>query len=1130
MSEESLFDQIPCGLYFPGHLPLPGAGTGPDGGGGVEPEDPPWVAERDNPVPPYDGGRPPIPNPTTPGGPIIGGGTTTINPTIYYKCETLGQDCISKVFWSPVDAAAEGYTYTNFDDCNNGCQEPLLTFWKCPQVAPYTCISAQYPDAAAAAADGYNYSDEATCNSFCGPTTPGPFYKCQSGHCVAGDFDTEDEAYRNGYYYSSYGGCTSVCSQNTTFYKCERGVCLPGTFTSESAAASRGYIWRSETECYSVGGCRPETPTARLYWGPFGGKCEGRYFTNPVDAADQGYPYESWQECNDGISPELTRFFRCGVNGTCFSKLFEDSVAAAAEGYTYLTLESCLLSCTISESVGVATEISIAEPSIAQEQMLEALASTEDQKEIWKWKLENSQPSLVYVGTNNLPISHDGKNCPSGMVKRVDGDNCNYCSRTPSERLERRVPLDLGNGVFGHPEGHAGFQGNCSTGFVIELIRPETNTLACTTAGQCNPSNCLGDYGRLLELSLSGSVDDDRSLDQSKFKYYSSKGDLLSKVRDLEIDRIYNYYSSKSVKRFELEQTNTLKDLSDVFSTRIHKGIRDVAYHYNREIYDTTLFGGVDADNVYRSLSKSIRNRLDSMIGISGDKIDPVRISTAIKKKVFRGEIETITSEDLDEFFNDLPKEEFGASYVNNVMLSEEEKVSYFLERALPAHPYDDYYNLNQHKKLENLYIPPTEIFESIPVVTSGGDLEYVSVNNDLTFSIDSEEDTLNYDHTYNVITSSLDTVRVNTSHNLENTLYLLNYDLNKFVSMQTSSTPYRLTVRNEVEDIEYVYDTYTTDYSGYRYLQLIPSSIEVSEDGEFLNIVSAQYYNVSDPSDPTFQEENIRRRMGPWLHINLDFNDPLQEYVDYATTQITLEKRVPTFRKYYNTSGELGEVTIASQIPWFILITVGDRISLNSAQLMSNLDVDGKGRYVDLKFSDRKSLYNPGLTTPLKSKYTIFNDTDRENIQGVVDSQAIEFEFDSGTKVLNTSSNFISDKPQRKNLGHRNFRNFMKRIRDNYELSENSISNFDLFSRMTGDLYFPFGQGIGPNQDEVYKNIQNELGVSLRTIYVKDPVKSKIITLTGTEVPEYTNPIDYPYTPTDTDFIPISNPGETTR
>ncbi len=404
---------------------------------------------------------------------------------------------------------------------------------------------------------------------------------------------------------------------------------------------------------------------------------------------------------------------------------------------------------------------------------------------------------------------------------------------------------------------------------------------------------------------------------------------------------------------------------------------------------------------------------------------------------------------------------------------------------------------MNQKKILENIFIPPEEIFEKLYIYKNDGTYDEYTVHNDQTISVFTNAGVerripINLDHTISI--NQTPEGRVPTVHNLDNTYTIQNFD--KSLVLQWLNVPhaYTLDVSTLSSDkVEFTYN-YQDELPNVIVLQLDPSTLSYNIPNiNPLQDTSANYTYIADPDNDTVFQEAIKHRMGPWLNMSISYNDPILAYITEGTDP-TIQLSFTNF-SLNGLGSEVGQLAIASQVPYLIFITPTNKYSRNPFGTISSM-ISLTHRQLVFDYGLFTSDTETGLSSPLEATYSYNNG--ELGINGRVDTQAIQYKFNPTAKALNNKTNYIkAEKAQRKALGTRRYYKLLERIKLAYNLeNDEKVSQFDLFSRFTPIEYFSLYNSTPKTLDSIRAEIEEDTGTKVVEVSTKDPIKSKLLSL----------------------------------
>ena len=840
--------------------------------------------------------------------------------------------------------------------------------------------------------------------------------------------------------------------------------------------------------------------TSEPRWLCINGSCQFR--TPPLDWA--GEIYDTEVTCQGACGITSGPGFVCYPGEGC---LFEPNAVPGENVYFFES--DCVANCPVTVN---STNMDIG-PYVQCDNAGIRRASVDDsQYYIWceKFRTKNNEIHR-YKGTDGRVISDDGSNCPRiAKYLGVDGDGCRYCTPISHKILSTYSSRKTGNSssdskvIIGNP----GEQGNCSRGYVVEIEDLSTGLLKCTTEGFCNPPTCTG-----ITLAPNNPGDILGLLDSfSEVSRFIGGGTNVIQAESDQFvsDELYNFTIFKrSSSQAMVPNTNLTNTL---FGSRVVDKIREVSEQFGTTQFDSSLPSEVTFDRIRDSLSSSAKRKINHIRRVLGDTIPEHQVYLGIKNYLFNGEGTFLNEEDLNFLVNNTHKESSEKTFLRNLVPTVEEKISYALTNKRSLNYENNDYSTNQKKLLENIYIPPEELFETFTVYSLSGSAIF-DVNNDYTIDVLRANGTtvnvpVNPDHTVTVQTNGLP-FRLPTNNNLANTYSLDNFEHSVILNWEDIDRPYRLDVSTDASDkVEFSYAK-SVELPDVLILQLIPSSIEfTTETDNPIKTTVAEYRYVSDIEGDTEFLDGIKHRMGPWLSTSISYQDPILPYITEGIDPVI--KLTGTTFSLNEYGSELGEITFVSKVPYFIYITPTNKFSRNPFGRLSTMESLTHRRLL-LDWGFLKSDTNTGLSTPLEANYAYNNGN--LGIRGVVDTQAVEFTYNPIAKLIKLETNFVNgEKPARNYSGLRTYNTLLERIKLAYNLeNEELVSQFDVFSRFNARQYFTFFNSTPETLDTIREAIEADNGVRVVEVAKKDLVKSKLLSLKSgqTEIASFITPTE---------------------
>lgn len=928
-------------------------------------------------------------------------------------------------------------------------------------------------------------------------------------------------------------------------------------YTADGTNTIGARVFKTKQACDTIAGCLPSGGGETVYVCDLGLLDNSNPDGNPRCTA--GFGSDAWPRrygdyiFNSG-SPSDSELIRCGAvcsnqkhwlcsNGQCvlgvpnsaydgplFDTKFscvQSCLGATVDGWVcfpgdgcffltnqapgpgiYETETECVTNCTISTGGGEDLVSTTGDSAICKNAGISNYAIDSTQFNIWCEKFRNGTSDLItYKGKDSRVILPDGNNCPPGMPHvDVDGDGCRFCTNVDLASVNQYGAKKLGGDnsdsrmVIGTP----GTQGNCATGYVVEVDDVERSILKCTPEGYCTPFDCLG---KTLNSSKLSSLSNPNIFEEvSRFIVNLNDPTTIEATKlGFEEDDYYNFTINRRISNIELVK-NT-KFPNTIFGPRVVNKLIEAEDQVNTTVFNSSLPSEITKERIKTSISAQAKIKLSNIRNNLGGKLSETSIYDGLKTHILLGNASNITISELDELVDNQNIDSPDKKFLRELSPNAEEIISYGLFNKKSASFNNNDYTVNQKKKLENVFIPASELYEKFYIQGLSGTYEF-TVNNDYTIPTQLIDGSTVYfevapDHTVVVTRANMEEERCPTVNNLNNTYLLDNYYNANILNWKNIKTPYSLTVSSTDEEIEFTHSV-NGDAPEYLVLELLPNTLSKElTNGSPIEITTANYRYIEDPETNVDFNNRIKHRMGPWLNISTSYQDPINYYIkDGSGITIQLEQ------KHFGLNAlgsQLGEITFASKIPYLIFVTPTNKFSRNPFGLLSSMESINK-RKLDLSFGYFKSDTNTGLSTPLHSEFSY--NVGNKGIRNDVDTQSIEFNFGTNSKLLKPKTNYLnSEIPKNKALGIRRYKRLLERIKQAYNLEDDiKVSQFDLFSRFTASEFFSLDIASPKTSETIKKTIEETTDTEVVTVSKKDPIKSKLLSLkvSETEIPQF--------------------------
>lgn len=503
---------------------------------------------------------------------------------------------------------------------------------------------------------------------------------------------------------------------------------------------------------------------------------------------------------------------------------------------------------------------------------------------------------------------------------------------------------------------------------------------------------------------------------------------------------------------------------SYLLNSSVDESIIKILSEIDNEFFNFENVSNLSLEKLDLSLKESIKTVLKNLRTSIGLTVEYKYLCESIKNFLLEDNLISISAESLRKLQKGTLVDSQDLRILRNIKPSLLEIISYILTNMRSIDP-DKYNNRGNKNFLSNWWTQPLELFESIPLLSSSGILEFPVTNDYLCYGISGAQEVTvssTEDHTY-----FLENGVTDTRHNLSNSYVLSNFDKDLVFHWIDEPNVVTLEATNSSSGIEFSSITESVPEQFYLF-QLDPTSISNKITKNIVNNITANYTLVSSYSSI---DEFIRRKAAPWKILYVSVNDPITAYFDVADSNYTFKFKDITLS---DVGGQYGTDFIVPTVPSFIVILTTDKFENNifgaESELLERYETTepSAGVYqVNLNqptFNTRRIGWgspvlteniNLGLTTPLKSYYYV---TKGVNSYGeVVDTQKINFRFDSNNEYYLSSHNYNSTPISKIKSGIKAYTDIVEDLKASNSIDTSGIISFEILSRMPALQYYKF-------------------------------------------------------------------------
>lgn len=657
-----------------------------------------------------------------------------------------------------------------------------------------------------------------------------------------------------------------------------------------------------------------------------------------------------------------------------------------------------------------------------------------------------------------IDIIDGGSIDPPGGCECIEGDE-ECCPPDPPVCEDIFIPFDLGKGFGISEEGHLDlFYPGSFTGGLSYTICDDGTFTSDNLIGfnfKNNPhSNFKEDTGNDLSpvqpIEFLGSIHPLYSIYKMNIKprtvYGSKNSNLFKQERDFTVQYILekrnHSYRTNGIIGYSIDanhiKTSLTDELNEVLSNlqTIDGRPYDADLFFN-SIKRFLLLG--KEDEIESSYLKSLPKATPELI-IKRDIEIPSRSGYGINSttKNSTREIKTATSQST-------------TNELNTPNIARAINIAYTKGKSLDYRKYSDknkellklWYIVAEdiNKRVNVVTTSGTDVTfsipnsELIPVQTSSGSIFTVPLNNDDTYTFidaDGIRDTI-------PIVSDLDKARV--LNNKDEEAALFNVGSIYKTKLEVSS------IYNN--GAEFSYDT-TLELSSHYILKLNPSTISLvsSNPNIYIKVTEANYLAVSDTTEI---EEVIKFKPYPWRLFPIYYDDPILGHFDFTTSYKF------TFTSF-NIDSLQSNYKYVRKIPKYIIIMPTDRTKYNIFNHQSVLTEWNK-RKITWVHSPDPVYSNVGL---LNHIFPINFSWPNEGITSSVNTQAMQASYTRNASIFNERFR-STEQPERSKSGIRQLYEMIERIDNNYIIDNNSLTWYDVLSRLDLYQFYNYGNGVSP-------------------------------------------------------------------
>lgn len=506
--------------------------------------------------------------------------------------------------------------------------------------------------------------------------------------------------------------------------------------------------------------------------------------------------------------------------------------------------------------------------------------------------------------------------------------------------------------------------------------------------------------------------------------------DVLGNVTNFDLERNFFRHPNATPS----EEYRDTRYQNTLFGNQVHKDIINAINSNVRSYYVNSLFFYTTYYNsnlpILNSLNEKLRRELDKL-----PIKDVSRVVEAISSSVLLDELERIDNQDLLKIIKEAPAKQERISIT--------EAYSIFNDNKVPLNP-EKHDNLFRQKELQTWKTFPLDLDKKLEITASGTSYySYVAKDDSITFiDASGNEDLLyiNDGDTLSVVagrgilehyplTTTIDqayTLPQDVINDLFNSLGAEEFKLHaKFIGTSSVDTEAQ-------QDLE-------SESATHFFYKLEPSSVTDLPTGDVgIRYTSSVYTKLSELEDIN---DYIKFKGFPTMVLPVANHDPLVALMIRENT-LNISSMDLDFR------GMRGDF-MPRTIPYYIIVTPTDSIKLNNFNVKSTLtDItnDIPVRELSFVFNQYPQNKNKGLSHDYLTRNFSYPST---NINYNLDTQGIYYSFGIKDRLNKIRFRGGSETLPKDSLGLRKFLSITQDLVDNYTIEDNTLTWFDVLSRM---------------------------------------------------------------------------------
>jgi hypothetical protein len=510
-------------------------------------------------------------------------------------------------------------------------------------------------------------------------------------------------------------------------------------------------------------------------------------------------------------------------------------------------------------------------------------------------------------------------------------------------------------------------------------------------------------------------------------------------------DLNYNFFRYPNAK--PNTKYRTVSYINDIFNNSVNEDVVKIINSTARNYYvDTHLFYSFHykKNQIEKSLNPSLLKDLEGKHYSYRNKV-----MQTISETLLLNDLSSLSLKKVREVAKSLPE--------NVSPISLEEAYNKFLINSVPLAP-DKHPNLIRQKELQTWKTFPTDLDKKLQINLEDGSVEYTVIGKDDSFLYTTSSGSTSkiYINDGDTVTIRINGILTNKPiSTLINSAYVLPQEINEELILRLSNTPYTLSTvftGTSTADTEMTQNLSATTVP-YTVYKLVPSSV-TDLDSDYVGIRKSSYSYTKFTSTSSI-DAYVKFKAFPAMILPISNEDPLVSLI-VRDNSLSVTATDLDFRN-------LGDKFVPRNIPYYIIVTPTDNIKLNNFKGLSKLETivnNAPIRSINFVYNVIKENKNKGLS----NDYLVRNYSyPGVNINNKYDTQGIYYTFEPKERINNLRFESGEERLPKRSFGLKRFLEITEDIQDNYDLSGNTLTWFDVLSRMTFSEIFYMINNLAP-------------------------------------------------------------------